>query len=90
MLQVDAKILLSKTLSKLLRHNALKEGLNINSEGFIAVDELLKHKFLRGKYTLADLEAIVHNNDKQRFSLRTNDGGILEIRANQGHSIEVN
>ena len=51
--------------------------------------------------TLADVQAIVANNDKQRFSLKPNpesnpsgssdsaSAGDYRIRANQGHSIKV-
>lgn len=35
-----------------------------------------------------DIERVVENNDKQRFKLRWNTkNNILEIKANQGHTI---
>lgn len=70
-----------------MRHGAVKEGLNISSEGFIDIKEILSHKSLR-HYTAEDIERIVRNNDKQRFTLREKEGA-LEIRANQGHSLNV-
>lgn len=79
---------LSKILSWLLRHGAVKEGLNIQPDGFISVLELLQHKNLSGKYDLIDIERVVLTNDKNRFSLRNNNG-VLEICANQGHSIDI-
>ncbi|RZC33063.1 uncharacterized protein BDFB_002436 [Asbolus verrucosus] len=80
------EVLLSKTLSWLLRHAAHKEGLTVSSEGFVPVSEVINHRSLRGKCSDVDIQKIVDINDKKRFTLRSNRG-ILEIRANQGHSI---
>lgn len=82
-------ISLSKALSWILRHGAIKEGLIITEEGFVAVDEILKHKSFRN-YQLSDIQRVVAENEKQRFALRTDtETGILYIRANQGHSIQA-
>lgn len=78
---------LSKALSYVLRHGASKEGLEIDSSGFVKVRELLRHaKF--SCYTEQDIRNVVEHNEKQRFALKENSGELL-IRANQGHSIEV-
>ncbi|EZA49394.1 tRNA 2'-phosphotransferase, partial [Ooceraea biroi] len=77
-------VALSKRLSYLLRHGAVREGLNIKPNGFVSVDELL-NKSLR-HYTIDDIKRVVNNNDKQRFALNIANG-VLEIKANQGHSI---
>lgn len=82
-------ISVSKTLSWLLRHSAIKEGLTINEEGFIKVDELLKHSKLN-KCSISDILRIAEHNDKQRFTLQLDDNEQWWIRANQGHSIKVN
>lgn len=76
--------ILSKRLSYLLRHGAVKEGLTIKSDGFVAVNEILLVS-LKG-YTFKDIERVVENNNKQRFILQLNDG-IWEIKATQGHTI---
>ncbi|XP_029159851.1 tRNA 2'-phosphotransferase 1 [Nylanderia fulva] len=76
-------IVLSKKLSYLLRHGAIKEGLNIKPNGFVVVDELLTKLH---HYTIDDIKRVVENNTKQRYTLNTING-ILEIKANQGHSI---
>ncbi|EFA02080.1 tRNA 2'-phosphotransferase 1 [Tribolium castaneum] len=81
-------VFLSKTLSWLLRHSAATEGLSLTPEGFAPVSEVLNHRQLRGKFTVEDIQRIVESNNKQRFFLRQN-GAILEIRANQGHSMQV-
>ncbi|KAF5272555.1 hypothetical protein FQR65_LT04894 [Abscondita terminalis] len=77
---------ISKRLSWILRHGALEEGLNISEEGFILVSDILKCKHFEA-VLIEDIQRIVSRNDKQRFSLRKNGAGLLEIRANQGHSI---
>lgn len=88
-LQDKQDVTLSKILSRLLRHQAVKEGLHIGADGYIAVSDILNHKYLQGKYSVDDVKRVVNSNNKQRFSLRENANGILEICANQGHSLEV-
>lgn len=85
-------IQISKALSYLLRHGALKEGLPIDNNGFIPVSVLLRHNRLKShKCTLEDIHRIVENNDKKRFQIMNKDledGGLQEvICATQGHSI---
>ncbi len=80
-------IKISKFLSLVLRHNPSKIGIALDSEGWVAVDELLQASHCANvPLTRELLEQIVEQNDKQRFSFST-DG--LKIRANQGHSIPV-
>ncbi|TRY90092.1 hypothetical protein DNTS_031589, partial [Danionella cerebrum] len=79
---------LSKSLSYVLRHGASKMGLQMNSDGFIFVDELLSHQQFRS-FSLEDVERVVATNDKQRFKLCNQQSGRLQIRANQGHSVQV-
>ncbi|XP_070516865.1 tRNA 2'-phosphotransferase 1-like [Cardiocondyla obscurior] len=81
-------VILGRKLSYLLRHAALKEGLNIKPDGFVAVSELLGKSLQR--YTVDDIKRVVETNNKKRFTLKTING-VLEIKANQGHSIpEIN
>ncbi|KAL6480460.1 hypothetical protein MHYP_G00114930 [Metynnis hypsauchen] len=80
---------LSKSLSYALRHGASKMGLHMSSDGFIFVDELLAHQQL-SSFSLEDLERVVATNDKQRFKVQNHpESGRLQIRANQGHSVQV-
>src|SRR6478672_5256696 len=78
---------ISKYLSKHLRHQPERIGLQLAPGGWVAVEELLaacaKHQFV---ITQAELKEVVASNDKQRFSFDST--GTL-IRANQGHSVEV-
>lgn len=71
----------------LLRHGALTEGLPIKPDGFIAVKDVLNHRGLKGKCALSDIEQIVVNDSKKRYTLRRNSNNGHEIKANQGHSI---
>lgn len=60
-----------------------------SEEGYLTVTSVLGHKSFI-KYNLADIERVVNNNVKQRFKLRLNPNTkLLEVKANQGHSIEI-
>lgn len=85
-LQVNDK-LLSIQLSRILRHTAEKDGVPINCQGYVKVQDLLHHRHLQA-YNVEDVKRVVANNNKNRFTLR-NYLGVLEICANQGHSIKV-
>lgn len=59
-------------------------------DGFLFVEELLAHPQFRA-YSVEDVERVVATNDKQRYKLRRHpEDGRLQIRASQGHSIQVN
>ncbi|MCU0533142.1 MAG: RNA 2'-phosphotransferase [Hydrococcus sp. Prado102] len=78
---------ISKYLSKHLRHTPERLGLILAPGGWVSVEELLaccaKHRFF---VTRSELEEVVAKNDKQRFSFDTTK---KLIRANQGHSVEI-
>lgn len=84
----DRLVKLSKKLSYFLRHAAKKKGLKIDGGGFISVDDLLGLPEFKG-FSIANVQHVVDSNDKQRFSTRTSCDGRLEIRANQGHSFQL-
>lgn len=69
-----------KHISYLLRHNP--EDLEMSSNGWVKVKDLLKKVGI----SMSDLEQIVENNNKKRFIF---DDYKMRIRANQGHSIDV-
>jgi putative RNA 2'-phosphotransferase len=71
---------LSKRLSYVLRHRPDSVGLQLDSGGWVDLQDLL-HALDIG---LRDLERVVAENGKQRFVLT--DG---RIRAQQGHSVPV-
>ena len=79
-------IKLSKSLSRALRHDAVKMGLNIGSDGRVALTELLNNRAFRG-YSVADVEKVVEENNKKRFEISVVDG-VQTIRAAQGHTLK--
>lgn len=77
----------SKFLSRVLRHEPGLIGLSLSPQGWVCVDELLRQSAAHGRPISRDeLDQIVAQNDKQRFSLSA-DG--RQIRAAQGHSVAV-
>src|SRR5437763_518620 len=77
----------SKYLSKHLRHQPERLGLELEPGGWVEVEALLeacaRHQFALSR---DELEEVVRTNDKQRFAF---DETGTRIRANQGHSVEV-
>ena len=77
----------SRFLSLVLRHEPEAAGVALDEAGWVAVDELLAGCARAGVPITGDeLREIVRTSDKQRFAL-SDDGA--RIRANQGHSVEV-
>jgi putative RNA 2'-phosphotransferase len=78
---------ISKFLSLVLRHKPDTIGLNLDENGWASVDELIRLSSEHGHpFDRVLLEQVVRDNDKQRFVISP-DG--LLIRANQGHSVEI-
>ncbi|MEG0367879.1 MAG: RNA 2'-phosphotransferase [Coprobacillus sp.] len=78
---------ISRYISLILRHKPDVIGLQLDNQGWGSVEALLKG--LNDKdnnVTMNDLERIVREDDKQRYSLNKDK---TMIRANQGHSIKV-
>ncbi len=75
----------SKYLSRHLRHDPGRIGIELDGQGWVDVDVLLKAlERQHFRLSLEELEAVVASNDKQRFAMR--DG---RIRASQGHTVAV-
>ena len=77
---------ISKFISLILRHKPEEINTKLTDDGYCNVDVLIKgvrEKF-NIDFTLKDLERIVAEDNKQRYSIKGN-----MIRANQGHSINV-
>jgi putative RNA 2'-phosphotransferase len=80
-------IRISKYLAKYLRHTPDELGLTLQPGGWVSVDDLLGAAERNGfRITYDELVDCVETNDKQRFAF--DETGDL-IRANQGHSVEV-
>ncbi|KAF2077056.1 hypothetical protein CYY_001623 [Polysphondylium violaceum] len=82
------KVSVSKSMSYILRHGAEKEKINIDKEGFVLLDDMLRHALFKN-VTVDTIIDIVKTNDKQRFFLekRPQDNRYY-IRANQGHTLK--
>lgn len=84
----DIEVKASKFLSLLLRHKPDEIGLELSSDGWASISDLVdltkNHKL---PLTPELIRAVVRTSDKQRF-LISPDGA--RIRANQGHSLSVN
>ncbi|WP_374986762.1 RNA 2'-phosphotransferase [Streptomyces fradiae] len=75
----------SKYLSRHLRHQPERIGLDLDEQGWVAVDDLLRALARHGMpLTRTELDHVVATNDKRRFAL---DGD--RIRASQGHTVDV-
>lgn len=80
-------IRISKFLSYVLRHNPGAMGLHVDEEGWASVDDLMSCAARNGRnLTLTQQKDVVAANNKNRFSLSPQGH---RIRANYGHSIEV-
>ena len=83
----DTLVKISKMLSKHLRHKPDALGIRLEPGGWADVDILIQAFANKGfELTRETLETVVTNNDKQRFSFNEDSS---KIRANQGHSVEV-
>ena len=81
------KVRVSKRLSLHLRHAPDQIGITLGPGGWVPVEELLSALARHGlALTRADLDEVVATSDKKRFAF---DDTATLIRANQGHSVEV-
>lgn len=77
----------SKFLSLVLRHRPDKIGLQLDAAGWAEIEDLLaKAAAANVSISRSELDVIVAENNKQRFIISDNG---RRIRANQGHSINV-
>ena len=78
---------ISKFLSYVLRHKPETIGLKLDAYGWASIEELIRNSNEYG--TLLNLEIlsnIVQSDEKSRYSISENG---KNIRANQGHSVEI-
>ena len=83
----NRRVRVSKFLALVLRHDPGRIGLELDASGWAGIDELLTASDAYGlPITREELQDVVERNPKQRFVI---DAATNRIRANQGHSIEV-
>jgi putative RNA 2'-phosphotransferase len=81
------RVHLSKFISKHLRHEPEALGLTLEPGGWVLIDDLLAASARAGvHFTREELGEVVRLCDKQRFAF---DETGTKVRANQGHSTEV-
>jgi RNA:NAD 2'-phosphotransferase (TPT1/KptA family) len=76
---------ISKKLSWVLRHGAIRENIPITKNGFVSLEIISKYLNVSNK----DIACIVSDDDKERYKMvyKKNSYDIY-IRANQGHSMK--
>ena len=77
---------ISKAVSYALRHNPSAFGLELDSEGWVSIGDLINALNKENSHldvTVASLCYIIDNSEKKRFEIKDN-----KIRATYGHSIE--
>ena len=80
-------IRLGRFLSLVLRHDPSAAGITLDEHGWADVEQLLAGVNRAGrKIDMFTLERIVRENNKQRYSFNADH---TKIRANQGHSVQV-
>lgn len=80
---------ISKFLSYVLRHKPDAIGLQLDSNGWADIDELINKANDSGELkalSIEQLKEVVAGSDKKRFIISAEDN---KIRANQGHSIKI-
>lgn len=77
---------ISKYMSMILRHRPEAIGIQLDKYGWADVDEFIEGIAKKKRFNREILEEIVRTDKKQRYSF--NEDG-TKIRANQGHSINV-
>lgn len=81
------RVRVSKFLSLVLRHEPAKANLTLAPGGWVLINDLLAGAATAGfRFTRDELDAVVRACEKRRFAI--DDTG-TKVRANQGHSAEV-
>lgn len=61
----------------------------MHDDGYVFVDDVLRHPTFANRYTMDDIRQCVETNEKQRFGFKIDEQtGKEMIRAHQGHSME--
>lgn len=82
----DSLITVSKFLSYVLRHKPEAAGISLDPNGWAGVEELIAGVSKTHPINFELLEMIVKTDEKQRYSFNEDRS---MIRANQGHSVDV-
>lgn len=84
----DLRHLLAKKLTWILRHGAAEAKVQIDHQGWVDVEELLRSPHMSScSANLQSIRRIVETCAKKRFELKDDDSEQVWIRATVGHSI---
>lgn len=86
MLSKEKENQLSKYVSYILRHNPDEIGVQLDEQGWTNVQLFIEKSQSKYNFNLDDLKQVVRNNNKKRFEFSEDE---KKIRAQQGHSVEV-
>lgn len=78
---------ISKALSWVLRHGIIKLKLEIDSNGYVSLDDIFTLNNFN-ECTIDHITQIIENDSKQRFTMIRQNNKYY-IRANQGHSKDI-
>ncbi|ROT35726.1 hypothetical protein SODALDRAFT_283088 [Sodiomyces alkalinus F11] len=68
----NRNVLVSKALSRLLRHQADNAGIKLDAGGWAPLDKVLAHGPIRSlKVTVEDIVNVITTSDKTRFAMKT-------------------
>ena len=85
--QSNSDVKLGRFLSLVLRHDPHTAGITLDEHGWADVKELIRGVNETGRaLDMETLKEVVRTNDKKRFAFNED---CTKIRANQGHSIQV-
>ena len=79
---------ISKSLSFWLRHKPEDIGITIQKNGWTSVSELIEKASDKFPMTFDEIQYVVENQNPEKRRLTLSED-LSEIKANQGHSIEV-
>jgi len=88
-------VTISKALSRLLRHQAVNEGVPITSDGWVRLDHLLAWKGLSSRNgvnpppTVDEIWEVVEDNEKKRFAVRWIGKGSNGQTAGDAQAVEM-
>ena len=85
----DPDTVLSRKITEILRHRAMRFGLQMGPDGFVNLREMLSidHGRFFASFTERDVVRVVRSNVKKRFSLSEDERAEYLVRANQGHTM---
>ena len=79
------KIKLGRLLCAVLRHRAKYMGLPMTHDGFVPMEQLVRHPTM-DTYSLAEILELVKTDEKKRYKVVRDSNDQLHIRAQNGHS----